>query len=237
MYLSSKPICNICGGRHWTNMGARGKVMCLSCGSLERTRAIKLQIDKLISPDTGNTILHFAPERGLYEYFNKNPSYHYESVDYSPENFQGLNVKKFDILYDCEVLPSNHYDLILHSHVLEHIPCNIAYFFFHIDRALKSSGKHVFCIPILSGYYDEYFGPLKVEERIRRFGQDDHVRKFGIEDIRLSLGKIVRLPETPSHYSFASHSELDLYNIPTQCRYGFNSHTILTLNKGDYLLR
>lgn len=218
-------------------MGNRGKVRCTKCGSLERTRALKIQLDKNISKFDNLNILHFAPERGLYEFFkNASPS-GYDAVDYSPELFPGLDLRKFDIVSDCETLSPSHYDIIIHSHVLEHIPCNIAYFFFHAARTLKKDGTHIFCIPILSGYYDEYFGPLPTEERIRRFGQDDHVRRFGVEDIRTSLGKIVRLPQLPSHYNFAYKDELDRHNIPAEIRSGFNSHTIFSIGKEDYLLQ
>lgn len=218
-------------------MNGRVGVRCASCGSLERTRALKLVLDHLKLPQANSTVLHFAPEAGLARCLSEASPSGYDGVDISPENFPNLKVRKFDIITDCPSLPSNHYDLILHSHVAEHIPCNLAFMFYHFSRALKPSGFHVFCIPIMSGHYDEYFGPLTSDEAVRRFGQNDHVRRFGIDDLHLHLGMIMKLKKQYDLSDYVQDKIMDEYNIPTKERSGLNSSTIFVTRKSDYLLQ
>ena len=70
------------------------------------------------------------------------------------------------------------FDIIYCSHVLEHVPNDrkaIAEFY----RTLRRSGWAVLNVPITA---DETFEDPSVtdpEERLRSFGQDDHVRRYG----------------------------------------------------------
>lgn len=228
--------CNLCGSSDWKNMGKRIEVRCGTCSALERTRAIKLVIDHLKLPRRNSRILHFAPEPRLaFDFFNASPE-GYDPVDYTPDNFPQLNVKKFDLVRDSQYLPSNYYDLIVHSHVLEHIPCNLAFIFYHLFRTLKPEGYHIFCIPFMSGSYDEYFGELPPEEATKRFGQKDHVRKFGTADVDRHLGMIVKLKDKYDLSDYADNATMDLFNIPVPDRSGLNSSTIFVTRKSDYLL-
>lgn len=229
--------CNICSGTTWGDQNSRAKVRCLRCNSLERTRALKLILDSLELPKPGSNILHFAPEVSLSSYLaNKSPC-NYEPVDYNPHLFPSIkNIKKFDIVTDSENLQSNYYDVIIHSHVAEHIPINIAYFFFHFSRSLKPDGYHIFCLPLMPGNYDEYFGPLTEREATERFGQKDHVRKFGISDLNLHLGSIMRLPNNYDLGNYASEELMNHHNIPISQRRGFHGSTVFVARKNDYLL-
>lgn len=161
----------------------------------------------------------------------------YEAVDYNPENFPSKKVRRFDIITDSPNLVENHYDLIIHSHVAEHIPCTLAYMFFHLSRSLQPDGYHLFCLPLSAGHYEEDFGPLTEEEALRRFGQGDHVRRFGIDDLDRHLGLIMRLEPQYSLSKYASESEMDSCNIPPSERSGFNGSTIFVARKTDYLLQ
>ncbi len=229
--------CNICGSAQWSDMNGRIAVKCQSCGSLERTRAIKLIIDKLRIPSATSKILHLAPETGLLNYLSSVSPAGYEAVDYSPENFPSKKVRRFNIITDCSTLVENNYDLIIHSHVAEHIPCALAYMFFHLSRSLKRDGYHIFCLPLMAGHYEEDFGPLTEEEAFRRFGQGDHVRRFGIDDLDRHLGLIMRLEPHYSLSKYASEAEMDSCNIPPSERSGFNGSTIFVARKTDYLLQ
>ena len=217
-------------------MGSRRDVRCGYCGSLERTRALKLILDYYEFPPSDARVLHFAPEAGLTRWLGTRGMMQYDAFDLEPQRYRHTAVKKFDLTKDASSLPSDYYHLIIHSHVMEHVPCNLAYVFYFLHRALRSGGLHVFCIPFSSGYYDECFGPLSKDEAVRRFGQDDHVRKFGRNDIERHVGSFLRLPAGYSLYDYCSAEKLDACNIPESERKGWNASTILVLRRNDYLL-
>lgn len=233
--------CNICGCHNFKDMGNRKGVQCKDCGSLERTRLLWLYIEQLDILSSGSKVLHFAPELGLSKRILGviNPE-NYVSADFAPENFSQIpNIKKFDLTVDVETLESNSFDLILHSHVLEHIPCNLAHTFFHLHRILTPEGIHACVIPFLSGSWDESFSPeLSAEVRIKRFGQSDHVRRIGQLDADVTIGKVVDIQK---YIKFDVTKDFSVevlrrFNIPEYHWYGLNSGTPLIFGKNDYLL-
>jgi hypothetical protein len=229
-----KPICNICGSNSFVDMGARKAVKCALCESLERTRVMALLLKKHGVPRPGMKVLHLAPEKGIGMYFLKvvGPE-NYHARDLDPLRYTFCSAQRFDLCTDAEQLPDNYYDLIVHSHVIEHIPCNHTMVLLHLHRALSHQGLHICGIPVSSGYYEEECGPLAEDERTRRFGQFDHMRKFGDRDLDQSLGKIFKVPST---YDLSTHfdaDELDRYNIPQNVRTGFTPHSIFIFKKED----
>ncbi|MFL9827947.1 class I SAM-dependent methyltransferase [Rhodoplanes sp. SY1] len=231
------PICNLCGSTEWIDMNGRVGVRCRSCGSVERTRAVKLVMDHLGIPKPGMRVLHLAPEKGLSTLFSAVCGDGYDPVDLDPRRYLHTRTRKFDIISDASTLPDNHYDIILHLHVLEHIPCNLAHAIYHLYRALKPDGRHIFCIPLMSGHYDECFAPLSNEMRTLRFGQFDHVRRFGVEDFDHHIGLLLNLDKDYSLYNTHSRDQLDACNIPVKERSGLNGSTIFVTSKTDYRLR
>lgn len=230
-------ICNLCGSSDWEDMNSRKGVRCKGCGSVERTRAAKMVLDSLGIPAPGSRVLHFAPEKGLSGWLEPICGDAYDPVDLEPKLYPHAKPRKFNIVTDVASLPDNSYDLILHLHVLEHIPCNISYILFHFHRALKPNGKHVFAIPLMKGYYEEYFGPMDHETATRRFGQYDHVRRFGTSDLKMHLGSILELDYDYSLYKTHTAAELDAANIPPAHREGLSASTIFVAGKYDYRLR
>lgn len=218
-------------------MNGRVQVRCARCSSFERTRAIKLTLDRLGLPRKNAKVLHFAPEAAMGKWLQEQCGDGYRPVDLEPERYPSLDVKRFDLIADSPSLPSDHFDLILHSHVLEHVPVTLGYLFHHLYRTLKSDGHHIFCLPLLSGHYDEYLGPLTDEEATKRFGQFDHVRRFGIKDIDRHLGSFIKLKPRYSLYDHHSKEELDACNIPESERQGLNGSTVFVTRKSDYLLQ
>ena len=140
-----------------------------------------LYLDKIEIPE-GGSILHFAPEPSIYNALKRRfPHVKYVTADIDPSGYGFAdNIIEID-LCDMDAYPADQYDLIIHSHVLEHSPCNIAYSLYHIHRMLKPSGFHVCIIPFMSGKYDETFQDIPTKERIARFGQADHVRRLATE--------------------------------------------------------
>lgn len=186
--------CNVCGGTEFLDFRTRRKVRCAKCQTLERGRLLQLILDKegLVRP--GQRVLHLAPEAGVGRNIRKIAGEGYDAVDISPEIYPAdLRTRRFDLTTDTEGLPSAHYDLVIHSHVMEHIPCDITSVLWHLHRALKPGGMHVICVPISKGHYATDFGPMPAAERQERFGQFDHCRRFGAEDLDMSLGRVFRL--------------------------------------------
>lgn len=225
--------CNICGNEVFLDMGPRQKVRCQKCGSLERTRLLWLYLQDLrIGRDT--KILHIAPERGIYKALADRVSKeNYITADIDPQGYPfAHNCVKID-LCDLNDEPSFKYDLIIHSHVLEHTPCNIAYTLFHLHRMLKQDGRHVCIIPFMSGKYDECFQEIGDKERTRRFGQRDHIRRFGVQDIPSHLGKLLDIPETFDATKHFSEDTLREVNIPENHWKGFHIGTVLSLKRHE----
>ena len=178
--------------------------------------------------------MHLAPERGLYNVLvNRVEKGNYIPADIDPSKYPFAdNCVKID-LCDLDNEPSLQYDLIIHSHVLEHTPCNIAYTIFHLHRMLKKEGHHICIIPFMSGKYDECFQEISDEERVRRFGQFDHVRRFGREDICSHLGKLINIPKDFDATQHFSEEILREANIPENHWRGFHIGTVLLLKRYD----
>ena len=236
--LGGEPVeCNICGSRKFVPIKARGNVRCADCGSLERTRVMALFIDKfrLVSPTT--RVLHIAPEAGLAKRLLATAGDRCTLADIDPGRYRSLGrVSRLDLCRDLEAIPARSYDLIVHSHVLEHVPCNHAYVLFHLHRILSDEGRVVCSIPFMRGHFDFATSPdIDAGERRRRFGQHNHYCRFGTADLEMSLGKLYKLPDYDLTREF-DQADLDRYNIPKAARRGLTPHTVLCLRRDDYML-
>ncbi|TAK07132.1 MAG: HAD family hydrolase [Rhizorhabdus sp.] len=230
--------CSICGSARFVARQKRGYVQCDGCGSNERARLLWMTLEKhgLLVP--GKRVLHIAPERAFAERLHAIWGDGYEPVDIDPALYDfAPNIRKIDLVEDAARLPSDRYDAIIHSHVMEHIPCNITAILYHLNRSLKPGGKQVCCIPIIrDGHSAEDLGPLSAEDATMRFGQDDHVRTFGGADIQRTLGMIFRLPESYDLTVAFDEATLIRNNIPRINWRGWSPNSVLVLQKEDLLL-
>ena len=228
--------CNICGGDRWEDFNRRIGIHCQDCGSLERTRLFWLYLDALnLGPDT--KILHLAPEKGLYHHLKARFGDNYVVADINPSLYGFAPDCRYIDLTTLDDWPAESFDLIMHLHVLEHVPCNLAYPLFHLHRMLKPDGKHLCIIPFFSGSYDECFAEIGDDERNRRFGQKDHVRRIGREDIEKHLGSLLNFPADFDARRDFSEARLTACNIPKSFWQGFHGATVLNLKKSDYRLQ
>ncbi len=129
-----------------------------------------------IPPTSKKMLLHFAPELGLQRWVKEHlPFLTYRSADlHSPEVDVNLDVQRMD-------LPDNGIDVILLSHVLEHVEYDTLALR-EVYRVLAPNGKLFVQVP-LSGEsvtQDEKLG--SPDMRLARYGKTDHVRLYG-EDI------------------------------------------------------
>ncbi|MCL2399555.1 MAG: methyltransferase domain-containing protein [Defluviitaleaceae bacterium] len=122
-------------------------------------------------------ILHFAPEKGLYDKFSVKSNINYYPVDINPLCKRITNVVDIqDMQYE-----DNTFDVIICNHVLEHVP-NDYIAIKELIRVLKKGGEAYITAPV--------FGSLEKtiennpmhntpESRQQFYGQHDHLRKYG----------------------------------------------------------
>jgi SAM-dependent methyltransferase len=90
------------------------------------------------------------------------------------------------------------FDVIICYHVLEHIPADKAAIE-ELARVLKPGGLAIIQVPRRPGAATDEDPSAPVEERIRRFGQDDHVRMYGADfEERLRAGGLIPQTLTPA---------------------------------------
>ena len=225
--------CNICGGTAFTDMPKRPAVRCVDCGSLERTRVTALHITEVLRLQSGSRILHFAPERGLSLLLREIGGPNYRAVDIDPSRYPGLGVEPFDLCEDVFDLPRNHYDLIVHNHVLEHVEANYSAILLRLARSLNDTGTMLFSVPILPGSFSDELLVASPEEKLRHFGPSLHVRRFSVEALQQTLGMLFPIPETYDLRERFDEATLVACNIPPHHWTNFSGATVHSLRKQD----
>ena len=186
--LSEKNVeCPFCKwqGKNFLSYGVkkRKNAQCPKCGSLERHRLYYLYLKNIIPKNKKIKVLHFAPEKILSNLFKSFNNIEYLSAD--------LNPKKAMIKQDITkiTLKDNTFDIIFCSHVLEHIEDDIKAMK-EIYRVLNLEGFAILQVPIEEDRNETYENSsLTTErERLKAFGQKDHVRIYG-KDYKKRLEK------------------------------------------------
>lgn len=230
-------FCNVCGSSDLRDFNGRPSAICASCGAVERTRILKTILDATQWLQPGQRVMHLAPELGIGRFIKGIVGSGYEAFDISPERYPPeLNTRQLDLVTGAEKLPSQHYDIVLHSHVMEHLPCNETVVLYHLHRSLKPSGKHIFCIPIHDGHYESDLGNLSGEERTRRFHQHDHIRRFGRADFRNTIGMIFDLKLFDLE-RLVGANQLRANAIPEEGWRGVSGHMYYFAEKDDIKLK
>ncbi len=154
--------------------GFRENYECPYCGTLDRERWQQYVITKHTDILTKkNRILHFAAENNLYKLFKHTKTIDYYPCDIDPRA-DWLKVDMTDIPFDDDT-----FDWVISNHVLEHIP-DEKKAISAIRRILKPQGSWIFSFPIRrDADTHENEAITDPQERIRLFGQKDHVRLYG----------------------------------------------------------
>lgn len=181
----AKRECNICGFTGWFpayGRPTRLDAQCPKCMSLERHRLLKLALDRDLLWSEQGQVLHFAPEEILEQHFRACCKVGaYQTADlFEPADLK-LNLEAID-LQDESV------DLIIASHVLEHVDDTKAAR--ELSRILRPNGILLCMVPIIEGWATTFENPSITtnEGRMLYFGQDDHVRFYG-RDFRDRIAK------------------------------------------------
>lgn len=166
--------------------GYRENAVCPRCHSIDRERLIYLYLTNRTNVyDSKLKVLHIAPEINLQASLMKNKSLEYICGDLKPQIEKGvieLNVVNLQF-------ESNYFDVIICNHVLEHV-IDDSKAMQELYRVLKSSGWAILQVPI-STSLDETFEDSNIdtfEERLKKFGQGDHVRIYGQDYIKRLTG-------------------------------------------------
>jgi len=120
-------------------------------------------------------VLHFAPEDAVAAQIQKSGNVEYETADIVPGRAKHtLDIERID-----EGI--GEFDLILCSHVLEHVDDRKA--LSEMFRVLKPNGQLVALVPVVEGWARTFEDSSKTTEKERElyFGQSDHVRMYGAD--------------------------------------------------------
>lgn len=169
------PVCGKHSGKFRTNgSDPRKDAECTHCNALERHRFVWLFFSRMTNLFDGKpkTMLHIAPEKFFEAKLKKSLGQGYITADLSdPRAMVKMNIT--DIQY-----PDSFFDVIYCSHVLEHVQDDkkaMGEFF----RVLKPDGWAVLIVPINAEKTFEDPSVTEPSERLRLFGQKDHVRIYG----------------------------------------------------------
>lgn len=177
--------CNICGEKHLLDFRSRKNVLCNKCKSLERHRLVKYTLELLgwLDPNDkrDKRVFHLAPEACTSSYMSKIFGVGYITSDYNPKKYPHAQCLKLKMPENFEIFPDDYFDLILHNHVLEHIPGDYHAHMEQFHRILKPGGQMIFTIPLCSSRKTCQGGELmnSDDERLAAFGQKDHYKIFG----------------------------------------------------------
>lgn len=156
--------------------GGRPDAGCPRCGSLERQRFLAMLLDVLapLLPPV-DVLLDIAPSEQTTQLFQRLDPRVHTRVDLGADN------RLVDVLGSITALPyrDNCADLLVCYHVLEHVPDDLSAMR-ELTRVIKPDGVGLVQVPFRRGTMtDEDPSVTDEAERIRRFGQADHVRYYG----------------------------------------------------------
>lgn len=177
-YRGEGRYCPVCEGASARFMPfgvvPRDEARCLHCGSFERHRFVWLYFQQHTDLFDGRPkkMLHVAPEPCFEPIFRKRLGKSYLSGDlYNPRAMVKMDIT--DIQY-----PDHAFDVVYCSHVLEHVTEDrkaMREFY----RVLAPSGWAILNVPIKVETTFEDDSITDPKDRLRVFGQEDHVRYYG----------------------------------------------------------
>ena len=202
----------------------RQNARCHKCGSLERHRLLWKYLNEktnLFSTQEKVKVLHFAPERALYNLLTEYNHIEYVPCDLSPDRYKHGG-KVAIVKADITDIPfeADTFDVVLCNHVLEHIPDDRKAMS-EMYRVMKKGAWGIFQVPIDYSRKETYedFSITSPEERIKAFGQYDHVRWYG-QDYKDRLASVGFLVNEDPYVKGFSEADLKKFGfMPTDLIY------------------
>ena len=173
------PVCEK-ASRKFRTFGSVPKedAQCMHCGALERHRFVWLYFGKMTNlfDETPKRMLHVASERCFESRLRNRLGQDYITADLlNPRAMVRMDIT--DIQY-----PDGYFDVIYCSHVLEHVQDDKRAMR-EFCRVLKQGGWAILLVPITADRTFEDSSVVDPSERLRVFGQQDHVRRYGPDHI------------------------------------------------------
>lgn len=157
----------------------RPSACCPQCMALERHRLAWWYLKNHTNLLAGASlrVLHFAPEPFLEKWLRAAVRGQYTTTDISP-------ARSVDLLASITELPieSDSFDVVLCSHVLEHVEED-RQAMRELYRITKTAGWLLVQVPLHNKPTYEDFSIRTPAGRLAAFGQDDHVRIYGLDVI------------------------------------------------------
>lgn len=179
LYRGDQLFCPACS-RHFRTFltggtNRRSNVMCPGCSSVERHRLLALYLENRTDIFQRQLkVLHFAPEYMLQKRLGALPNLDYTSADLRSQYAQ-FKIDITNIPYG-----NDSFDVILCSHVLEHVDDDKKAMV-ELFRVLRPGGGAILQVPLDPSLDKTYEDPniISPEDRAHHFGQSDHVRQYG----------------------------------------------------------
>lgn len=190
---------------------ARANALCPNCLSLERHRLIWLYLQQQTDFfEKDRKMLHIAPEHCFINRFESLPNLEYITGD--------IESPLAKVKMDIHQIPfgDEEFDVVFCNHVMEHVDDDRKAMG-EIYRVMKKGGWGILQIPLFFPLPEKTIEDPSVKDpkkREERFGQDDHVRKYGMDYVdRLeNAGFTVE----KNYVSLLSGEELKKYAINNQ---------------------
>lgn len=178
--MSTRRLCTSCMNvvdafRNGPN--GRPDAACPRCGSLERDRFLALLLQGMAPyVASAGAVLDIAPNRATTRVLRHLGVDHHVRVDFDP----GADRRAVDVQASITDLPfpDASFNVAICYHVLEHVPDD-GRAMRELARVLAPGGIAFVQVPWRPGTVTDEDPSAPVEERLRRFGQADHVRFYG----------------------------------------------------------
>lgn len=150
---------------------------CNECGASDRDRLYALYLAQRLAGreiPAGYMLVQFAPSAPLSRFIRQFAGVNYRTADIAMDGVDDL----VDIM-DLGVYPDGFADFFICSHVLEHVSDDHRALG-ELFRILKPGGEGIVMVPLqlFVEAIDEDPSETDEAERWRRFGQDDHIRRY-----------------------------------------------------------
>ncbi|WP_425410819.1 class I SAM-dependent methyltransferase [Hyphococcus sp.] len=145
---------------------------------MDRHRLIKIWADKNTAIIEGRSVLHFAPERTIRKFMEPVcAQYIAADIDAHRSIDRQINIENIDA-------PDDAFDIIVCSHVLEHVDDKKA--LPELCRVLGKDGILLAMAPIIDAWPQTYENAdiVSPRDRLLHFDQTDHVRFYGADIIQ-----------------------------------------------------
>lgn len=156
-----------------------GGKLCPFCTSFPRHRMFWPLMQRWLAGACETVrVMHVAPDKCLRQPLLSHPNVQYLGIDrFTPGHYYPPDTRPGDI--ECLDQPTDAFDLVICSHVLEHVNDDAAALR-ELFRVTAPGGVALLCFPFRPGAVTHEDPTITdPNERARQFGQWDHVRFYG----------------------------------------------------------